>query len=1089
MPLPLFGLLSKFYRALLCMLLVNLCLSTILPDRGYSADGPAPTSPVDRVNRMNSEVVRLFHGQGNYEEALPLAIEACDLARRTLGEDHAGFADSLDNLAAIYKATGKYDKAEPLLKQALEVWKRVRGENSLDFVVSLNNLAGLYSATGRYAEAESLFNRSLETIRANAGEDNKFFVKALNNLASLYKSMGNYVEVEPLYTKARDILLKIPGENQPDYAIIIHNLAQYYHLVGRYSEAESTYRESLEITRKAVGEQHPQYARTLSNMGSLYEDMGRSAKAEALYQQALTIFTSKLGKSSPEVAIAMNNLAGLYKNIGDYDKSDSFYREANEIYRASLGEKHPDYASGLNNVADLYYSMGKFGAAEQLYAKVLEIQRSSLGEKHPDVALTMQNLAVLYKRIGRYQEAESLLRQALDIWKQVLGNRHPSVALTLHNLASVYQGMGRYKEAEPLYRQALEIKSEVLGNDHPDVATTLNNLASLCAATSREDEALKLMKRAQSINDQLIRHVFSFASESQRMGYITTLRGDMDSFLSLISQSLWNSPAAVMDGLDMVLKRKAIVAEALAAQRDAILGGRYPDLEPTLRKLRTLNAQIAQKIMAGPGPEGPDAYRQTMEKWKAEKERTEVFLAGRIPEINLERKLDEANRDKVMQALPHGTVLVEFIRFNLFDFKAIPSQGQSPWKPARYLAFVVPSGERQRVLMIDLGEADVIDGMISDFRSTITGKSEKPGERGIVAREGQGPESEIGIKLRETLFDPLIKGMGVNNRLLLAPDGDIYRLPFVVLPTNAGRSIIDDYIISYVGAGRDILRFGTALTPEPAASVVIADPDYDLETGGKTVQTRETALRERQSRDMTRYASHFERLPGTRVEGEHIAGMLGVKPFEGGAATKLQVEVVRSPRILHMATHGFFMPDQERPPGEKEVQTSWGKNEATEKTNPLARGMENPLLRSGLVLAGANTWLRGKAPSTEAGDGILTAEDASGLDLLFTDLVVLSACQTGLGDIKAGEGVFGLRRAFLLAGAKTLLMSLWKIPDEETQMLMEGFYKRILEGRPRADALREAQLAVRSVSPEPLFWGAFICQGDPGPLPAAGEKN
>ena len=590
------------------------------------------------------------------------------------------------------------------------------------------------------------------------------------------------------------------------------------------------------------------------------------------------------------------------------------------------------------------------------------------------------------------------------------------------------------------------------------------------------------MKQAQSINDHLIRHVFSFASESQRMGYIAVIRGEMDSFLSLISQYLSNSPAAVMDGLDMVLKRKAIVAEALAAQRDAIFGGRYPDLAPVLRKLRTLSAQIAQKIMSGPGPEGPEAHRQLLEKWKAEKESTEVFLASRIPEIDLERRLTEANREKVAKALPEGTVLVEFVRFDPFDFKAIPAQGQSPWKPARYLAFVLLPGKPENVKMIDLGEADLIDAMISDFRSAITGRTEKPNGHANTARGGQGAVMDAGPKLREALFDPLEKVLDDHKRLILAPDGDLYRLPFGVLPADKERYIIEDYHISYVGAGRDIVRFGAGRTPGAAAPVVIADPDYDLEAGAKSVQTQGEAAQERQSRDMVRYASHFERLPGTRVEGEHIAAMLGVKALEGGSATKRKVEDARSPRILHIATHGFFLPDQQRPPGEKEFQTDWGKSGAAEKANPLSRGMENPLLRSGLVLAGANTWLQGKVLSPEAEDGILTAEDASGLDLLLTDLVVLSACQTGLGDIKAGEGVFGLRRAFLLAGAKTLLMSLWKIPDEETRMLMEGFYKRILEGRPRAEALREAQLEVKAVSPDPLFWGAFISQGDPGPL-------
>jgi CHAT domain-containing protein/tetratricopeptide (TPR) repeat protein len=1071
----------SYFSILLILLILSksLCVICVFADQADSANRADSNSAADRVVRLNKEVISLYR-QGNYEEALARCIETCELARSSLGEEHPEFGSCISNLALIYKTTGKYGLAEPLLKQSLEISRKVYGENDPDFVTSLNNLATLYSDTGRYAEAETLYLRALDIIRAGAGEENAFFVKSLNNLASLYKSMGNYVDVEPLYKKAADILLKISGADQPDYGVVLSNLAQYYYLAGRYSEAESTYRNSLDIIGKALGEQHPAYARTLNNLGSVYEATGNYAGAEPLYRQALQIFTSKLGKQSTDAAAALNNLAGLYKTIGDYDRADSFYRQANDIWRAALGENNLEFAAGLNNVADLYYLTGKFDAAEQLYVKVLQIQRSSLGEKRPDVALSLQNLAALYKTIGRYPEAESLYRQALDIWEATLGSGHPNVALALHNLASLYHGMGRYGEAEPLYRQALEIKIAVLGKEHPDVANTLNNLAALCAATSRQGEALELMKHAQSIDDRLIRHVFSFATESQRMGYIAVIRGEMHSFLSLISQYLSNSPTAVTDGLDMVLKRKAIVAEALAAQRDSILGGRYPDLAPALRNLRTLNTQIAQKIMSGPGPEGPEAHRQLIEKWSAEKESVEVFLAGRIPEIDLERKITEANRAKVAGALPEGTVLVEFVRFNPFDFKAIPAQGQPIWKPARYLAFVLLPGQPDNIQMIDLGEADLIEEMISDFRGAITGRAEKPA--GDAAKGVLGSVTDAGFKLREALFDPLKKVLGDRKRLIIAPDGDIYRLPFGVLPVDKERYIIEDYHISYVGSGRDLLRFGAGSAPGGAAPIVIADPDYDLQAGARSVETGAGAEQQRQSRDMVRYASHFMRLPGTRVEGERIAAMLGVKALEGGSATKRNVEDARSPRILHIATHGFFLPDQQRPPGGKEFQTDRGKTGAADLANPLSRGMENPLLRSGLVLAGANTWLQGKALSPEAEDGILTAEDASGLELLFTDLVVLSACQTGLGDIKAGEGVFGLRRAFLLAGAKTLVMSLWKIPDEETRMLMEGFYKRVLEGRPRAEALREAQLEVKAASPEPLFWGAFISQGDPGSL-------
>lgn len=266
----------------------------------------------------------------------------------------------------------------------------------------------------------------------------------------------------------------------------------------------------------------------------------------------------------------------------------------------------------------------------------------------------------------------------------------------------------------------------------------------------------------------------------------------------------------------------------------------------------------------------------------------------------------------------------------------------------------------------------------------------------------------------------------------------------------------------------------------------MADPDYDLEIGVQTVQTEKpgkTTSSGRQSRDLLRSAPHFNRLPGTRAEGERIAALLHVTPLLDRNASKEGLRAHPSPRILHIATHGFFLPDQYGPLGPGNPKGDLERQATSPGTAPLPRPVENPLLRSGLVLAGANTWVRGKHPPPEAGDGILTGEDALGLDILSTELVVLSACETGLGDIRSGEGVFGLRRAFLLAGAKTLVMSLWKVPDSETRMLMEEFYSRLLEGRPRLDALREAQLAIKAAFPGPLHWGAFVCQGDPGPLP------
>jgi CHAT domain-containing protein len=433
--------------------------------------------------------------------------------------------------------------------------------------------------------------------------------------------------------------------------------------------------------------------------------------------------------------------------------------------------------------------------------------------------------------------------------------------------------------------------------------------------------------------------------------------------------------------------------------------------------------------------------------------------------------------------MPAGAALIEFVRFDQFDFRAIPGRGEPKWKPARYVAFVLHAERPDDVRMVDLGNADAIDRLIAAFREAIiSGGRRQRDVEGEVDEPVEAPTESVGLELLARVFAPLRQELRGCNQLLLAPDGDLARLPFEVLPSGKGESrLIDEYRIGYLATGRDVLRIGAAHTGEPTAPLVVADPDFNLATGGPAAPDESSALRGRLSRDLDRGRYHFSRLPGTLAEGECVAGMLGVRPWLNAGALEARLKTCRSPRILHLATHGFFLENQKHDPNREAGGFGlFGTEGPTGRlTGPLP---ENPLLRSGLGLAGVNTWLAGGSPPAEAEDGILTAEDVTGLDLLDTELVVLSACETGLGEVRVGEGVFGLRRAFVLAGARTLVMSLWKVPDEQTRELMEEFYRRLLAGAPRADALREAQLAIRAKHPHPYFWGAFICQGDLGPL-------
>ena len=935
----------------------------------------------------------------------------------------------------------------------------------------------------------------MEIRRAALGEGHPNYADSLNNLAVLYRETGDYAAAEPLFRQAMEIRRAALGEGHPNYADSLNSLASLYHVMGDYAAAEPLYRQALEIRRAALGEDHPDYARPLNNLAVLYERMGDYAAAEPLQRQALEIRRAALGEGHPDYAISLNSLASLYHVMGDYAAAEPLYRQAMEIRRAALGEGHPDYARPLNNLASLYRATGDYSAAEPLHRQALEIHRVALGEGHPDYAISLSNLALLYEVMGDYAAALPLCRQALEIRRAALGEGHPDYAISLSNLAVLYETMGDYAAAEPLHRQALEIRRAALGEGHPHYASSLYSLAVLSVAMDRELDALSLMQQAAAIDDRMIGQIFSIGSEQQRAGFLATLQWNTDVLLSLVLNHLDQSHEAVQAALDLVLRRKALRAEGQADQRDAMLGGRYPQLEPRLRELRALRARIVQKTLAGPGPEGASAHHRQLAEWAGLRDGLEGEIARQIPEMNLEQKLRAADRRAVALGLSEGVTLVEFVRFKVYDFKAVPARGEAGWKPARYVAFVLRAGDPDEPRLIDLGEAEPIDRLIADFRAGVVAEAEGEADRDMEKRREKAPptaEGDAGLALRAALFDRLALPLDGHNRLLLAPDGDLARLPFEVLPAAAGRRLIDDYHISYLSCGRDVLRFRAASTAEPARPMILADPDFDLErvsirepsqpSAGfwtrllgrdkKAPTTPEppipvlataTGVASRHSRelDRDRSAYHFHRLPGTRAEGERVAAMLGVSPWLDVTALEGRLKTAcRSPRILHLATHGFFLPHEERDLNREGRGLgfdygvfSGAKDGMDRLSGPL---MENPMLRSGLALAGANTWLKAGNPPEEAEDGLLTAEDVTGLDLLATELVVLSACETGLGQVHVGEGVFGLRRAFVLAGAKTLVMSLWKVPDEPTRELMEDFYGRLLAGQGRAEALRGA---------------------------------
>jgi CHAT domain-containing protein/tetratricopeptide (TPR) repeat protein len=908
-----------------------------------------------------------------------------------------------------------------------------------------------------------------------------------------------------MYRYALEIYRAVGGADHSNYANALNNLAFLHRVMGYYDEARQEYSQALDILRRTAGERHPDYAQTLNNMGAPCRVTGDYAAAERHYQRALVIFRETVGDAHPLFAGTLNNIAELQRETGNYSAAEPLYLQALEVRRAAFGEEHPDVATSLNNLGLTYEGMGDYISAALYYKQAVDIFQKTVGEKHSYFIMSLLNQIRMYELAGDYSIAESLYEQALEIQSTALGESHPGYGVIVNNLAELYRHLGNYAAAEPLYRKALEIDRRAFGEEHHEYAIGLNNLALVYVATGRETDALNLMKQATSIHDRMIGQVFSIGSETRRMAYLSRLRADFATFLSLILEHCSQSSSAVQTGLDLVLRRKGIGAEALAIQRDVVLEDRYQPLKEQLRKLTTLRKQIAEKVLSDPNPNDSET-QQLLAEWGNGKELLEADLVRQIPEMNLEIEFQKANRQNLAKTLHERSALIEFVRFEVRDFKAIPARDEPSWKPAHYVAFVMPAREPDDVSMVDLGEAEPIDQLIAAFRNSITREGENRSiedpaattngkdraherdpavlraeigaysqsleeTRGLVPDyegiDGTPDGKEEGVRLREAVFDKLVPHLRGHKRLFLAPDGELYRLPFEALPTSDGHHLIDEYLISYLGSGRDVLRFDADSTVQAGPPLVAADPDFDLGGAGVTASSRNVG---------------FRRLSGTREEGERIADKLGVTPLLGDDPLEAAVKNARSPRILHIASHGFFRPDAPRDPNEEahELRTMGGLDGGL--LGRLAH-VENPLLRSGLALVGANTWLKGGSLPEDAEDGILMAEDVTGMDLLATELAVLSACQTGLGEVHSGEGVYGLRRAFVVAGAKTLVMSLWKVPDKQTRELMEHFYRLLLQGEPRAEALRQAQLEMKKKYADPFYWGAFICQGVPRSLP------
>jgi CHAT domain-containing protein/tetratricopeptide (TPR) repeat protein len=991
----------------------------------------AQTAPDPRraeSDRLNAEMLQLID-RGDFAGALAKGQQELPLDERVFGAESREVAHLLNNLGIVQFQLDHYAEAEALTRRSLAIEEKILPPDDPDVAVTLNGLAMIDWAMGQHLDEGVQLARRALAIREKAHVDTSATSQLLANLLQDQAKAGKSGAPPPA-----------PNDAEP--ATTLTALGDSLRKQNRYDEAEAAYRRALEIEARAPGPQDRRKSVAALPLAGLLKAEGKYADAEALYLSLQKAYEAAGAAETPDAVTVMIGLADLYRLEGQYNKFLTLSASLLKLTDKVFGPEDPNTALILDNAAMAFQYGGDYANAEHWYKQALAIQEKSLGPDHPAAASTIDNLATLYMMQDRFQDAEPLLLRALAVHANAASGGD-AAGITLVNLAQCYKFEGRYAEAEPILRQVLDVYGKNLGPAAPETVQTTHNLAIVLWDEKKFPEALTLLARESAEQERRMAANLSNGSETQRLEYSYQFAGSTEILLSF--QAAYGGVDARRLAWETVLRRKGRVLDSLAGELDAIRARLDAGQRQDLDSLTGVRGALASLYLQGAAAGGADAYRKTLDATRAREEELVRKLSASSPAFRAEAQ--PPTLAQVQAALPEGAALVEYALYRPFDPAAAPGKIWGPW---RFGAFRAASSRDPA--WVDLGEAAPIERLIEQWRAEL-------------ARPGMENTGEpLARQLYAALVAPVLP-QGETRTLLVAPDGALHLLPWAALSDPQGKFLLDRYRISLIDSGRDLLKFAQAAAPR-GPDVILANPDFDGAAGGSAPAFRRSA-------DMP--LAHWKPLPATAAEAGAVHGQLGAAAqlFEGTAATKSALAAVHGPRVLHVATHGFFLKDQPQPAPENSRGTMAKIPSASQSADKPG---ENPLLRSGIVLAGANR-------PESAGSSILTALEAAQLDLQGTALVTLSACETGVGEVHNSEGVFGLKRAFAIAGAQAQLISLWEVDDKSTSELMSEFYAQLAAGSGRADALRAAQRKLAAEYRSPYYWAAFTLSGDPGPLP------
>ncbi len=1006
-----------------------------------------------------------FYYLQNYKKAIEYLTECNKVYKSINALQNEFYAKSCNDLGLLYNYIGNYEKAEKFYIESKNILEKILGKEHHHYATTCNDLGLLYSKIGNYEKAKKLYIESKNIKEKILGKEHPDYANTCNNLGVLYYNIGNYKKAEKFYIESKNIREKIFGKERSDYANSCYNLGKLYKSIGNYKKAEKFYIESKNTLEKILGKELHHYATTCNSLGGLYDIMGNDKKAEKLLIESKNIREKILGKEHLDYASSCNNLGSLYLKIGNYEKAKKFYIESKNIFEKILGKEHTYYAVSCNNFGGLYKKIGNYEKAEKLYIESKNIYEKILGKEHPSYATSCNNLGGLYYEIGNYEKAEIFFIETKNIREKILGKEHPSYALSCNNLGALYKKIGNYEKAEKLYIESKNILEKTFGKEHPHYSNTCNNLGELYDKIENYERAEKLYIEMNELMTLLSDKSAKFMSEKEREKYFkSNINQHFEKYHSFFLKKRNKNKKLVSIIYDNALNIKGQLLRATIAVRRTILESGDSSLIQVYTKMNNLGKIVASESAL------PIAKRRKDLKEMEEKynilEKELINQSQEFAEISNRAKV---NWKDIQKSLEKDETAIEFIHFNFRDEKgliystfyyALVLRKDYKYPKAIYLF-------EEKELKKELKKNKISRKRINNLYATRSFHTfEIPIKKDIT-------------KIDSLIWLPIEKELNGVKKVYLSLSGLLNKVSFASIPYGDTLLLSDKYEIIHTSSTAMILEntefnFSEINKIALFGGIKYSITEEELKKANKKYKKTENRM---YFKDEKFRRCVWKYLPETMKEIENISDFLNeetkikYETYSGSSATEETFKSFEknSPSIFHIATHGFYFP-------KSEIDLKKNNNTAIIGGDKIPyKYSDNPLVRSGLLLSGGATSWSGENVFKDVEDGVLSAYETSNLNFFGIKLVVLSACQTGLGDVKGSEGVFGLQRAFKMAGVDYIIMSLWDVPDVETQEFMSLFYANWKSEREIKKAFYKTQKFMRKkYAGNPYKWGAFV---------------